>query len=63
MFVNTVGTKQIQCLVDLVQEALIKITNLRETEIVPAISAESDYYAYLQREFWALKLAKIINRG
>ena len=44
MFVNTVGAKQIQCLVDLVQEAHTKITNLREIRMIPPISAELHYF-------------------
>ena len=42
MFAGIVDTKQIQCLVDLVRAAPIKIMNLRKKKMVPVISAESN---------------------
>jgi competence transcription factor ComK len=47
MFASIVGTKQIQCLVDLVRRAPIKITNLRNAKMVPAISAESNDFDWI----------------
>jgi|GEM_PF-3976124 competence transcription factor ComK len=47
MFASIVGTKQIQCLVDLVRRAPIKITNLRSAKMVPAISAESNDFDWI----------------
>jgi hypothetical protein len=47
MFAGIVDTKQIQCLVDLVRAAPIKITNLRKTKMVPAISTESNDFDWI----------------
>ena len=47
MFAGIVDTKQIQCLVDLVWAAPIKITNLRNAKMVPAISAESNDFDWI----------------